>query len=227
MRTGDMAGWLGVSVSTVKNWATEFSAYFSENAQGGMDTRRDYTEMDVRIMLLIAALRDQNKSYEYIHETLQALQDNEWATLPQLPERPPGIGPVELMPVSEHESAVNLEKQRLLREIAIREDQIASLETDLQHERAAHNQTREKLSETREALGELRGKLSSIESQQQTISQERDRERATWESERQNLQGERARERSLYTRLMIILAIVAAVAVVALVVLAVTGGVGG
>jgi DNA-binding transcriptional MerR regulator len=205
MRTGQLAEWLNVSSGTIKNWTSEFADFLSDDAQGG-DKYRDFTEMDTRIMLLIAALRDKNTNYEDIHAQLELMQKAEWSELPQLPDRPPGIGPVELMPVSEHESSVNLEKQRLLREIAIRQDQISDLETRLEGEQAAHTATREQLTTAREELGKAQGKLETIEATAE-------RERASW-----------ADNRKLLLRAVIVLGVVLAVAVIALVWLALQGG---
>jgi DNA-binding transcriptional MerR regulator len=228
MKTGTLATWLNVSVSTIKKWSVEFGEYLSSGAQGSTDSRRVFDERDARIIYTIARLRDENKSYDDIREFLRYLELGEWADLPQLPERPPGTGPVPMIPQAEAEAEITHQRRLLLREIALLSDRIDGLEGEVRAERRAHEATREELAAARERLGELRGKLEFLEADQevfrtmQVTLTERTAQVSQHRARLEALEG----QRRLWLYTLVAVAIVAAVLLAVVVLLALGGPVG-
>ncbi len=240
MRTGELARWLNVSVSSIKVWSREFAAFLSPAAQGGDNSQRRYfDDRDARILALVADLRSRNISWEDIHATLARMQAEDWADLPPMPSAPPGVVPGPLVPQSEAQQALLQQRQALTREIALLNDRVDALQADLAEERSAHATTRQELSATLTALGELRGKLEVLEPERAHYLAQRDELAATRqalgelrgrldaiERERETIARQQEQERQLHTRLLLVLGAVAILVSAALILLAISGGTG-
>jgi DNA-binding transcriptional MerR regulator len=242
MRTQQLAEYLGVSTSTIKNWSTEFADFLSESASGGDGTHRYFAGRDARIMAYVADLREQNEALEEIQESLAHLQANDWTALPQMPDAPPGVKPIEMIPEQTARTALEQQRQALMREIAIREEQIDELTGQLTTERDAHDLTRTRLVEAQTHLGHLQGQLEAIETRredertaleteramhqraQDVLATERANERAALEAERNRERSTWQQERRLLLRALIVVGVVAVVLLVVIVLVALTGG---
>lgn len=238
MKTGDLAKWLDISVSSVKTWSREFGEYLSPAAQGGDNTaRRYFDEQDARVLALVADLRSKNIPWDDIHATLASLKAHEWADLPPMPTAPPGVIPQPVVTQSEAQNALVQQRQTLTREIALLTDRVSDLQTALDAERDAHTQTREALSAARGELGVLQGKLEVLEPEREQLHTLQENVAATQhtlgeltgklaiiEREREAAEQQRARERQLQTRLLVGVAALALVLLAGLLLLALTGG---
>ncbi|MEM6529353.1 MAG: MerR family transcriptional regulator [Chloroflexota bacterium] len=168
MKTLDAAKRLNLATSTLRLWTRgEWKDYLSSTAQGGR--RRDFTELDVRVLQFIADEKAKNVPAEEIHIALRAMRSDEWKGLPQLPDSPAGEGPVSMIPREAAESRVEEMRKRYMREIAQLEDDIEELEHKLDTEREAHNDTRDRMQgelvKLEREAGELRGKLDTLAQQ--------------------------------------------------------------
>lgn len=67
---GQVAKALGVSDSTIRQWARHFEEYVSEGANPPKGRTRQYNEEDITVLQTIAVLRDQLVGYEEIDERL-------------------------------------------------------------------------------------------------------------------------------------------------------------
>lgn len=212
MKTGELAALLDVSTSSIKTWAQEFGDFLSPRAQGGSQLHRFFDDQDARIMGHIADLRKQNVSWDDIRANLSRLEETNWQDLPDLPNAPPGVGPVPMMPTQAAETAIEQQQQLFLKELAWRDDRIDALEEELDSERAAHNETRQELTDqlitAKGELGELHGKLETVE------------------SERSKIESSFERERQLILRIAIIAGISVAILIAIVVLMALSGGLG-
>ncbi len=238
MKTGDLARWLNISVSSVKTWSREFGEYLSPAAQGGDNSaRRYFDEQDARVLALVADLRGKNIPWEDIHATLASLQANEWADLPPMPGAPPGVTPQPVVTQSEAQNALIQQRQTLTREIALLTDRVNDLQDALDDEREAHTRTREALTTARGELGVLQGKLEVLEPERDQAHALHEQLSATQhslgelsgrlaiiEEARQMAEARHAQERQLQTRLLIGAAVLALILLAAVLLLALTGG---
>ena len=238
MKTGELARWLNISVSSVKTWSREFGEFLSPAAQGGDNSaRRYFDEQDARVLAFVADLRDKNIPWEDIHATLKTLQAKEWTGLPPMPTAPPGVTPQPVVTQSEAQSALVQQRQALTREIAILSDRVTDLQDKLEVEREAHSQTREALTAAQGQLGLLQGKLAILEPEreqyqalqkdiaatQQTLGELKGKLEII-ERERQTSEHQRAQDRQLQTRLLLAVAAVALILLAVVVLMALTGG---
>lgn len=72
-----------ISSETVRNWAKEFEVYLSPSANPPKGKYRKFTEEDLRVIALIARMKDDGAIFEGIHE---ALQDGARAEPPAVPD---------------------------------------------------------------------------------------------------------------------------------------------
>jgi len=70
--TKDVAQRFGVSPDTVRIWTTQFSAYLSPTASPEKGRQRNFTEEDMEILALIAAMKGQGSKFDEIAASLSA-----------------------------------------------------------------------------------------------------------------------------------------------------------
>lgn len=167
-KPGDVARLLDIKENTLRRWVTEqdFGQYLSSRAQGGSGSHRAYTEQDVRILALIAEMRQTNTSTEEIHASLRSLRSAGWAGLPDIPAAPPGVEPVSMIPREAAETSIEVQRQAWRRELQLLQDRIETLEDELTRERTDRTKAQQELANLRERYGELTGKLSERKSTQ-------------------------------------------------------------
>lgn len=67
-----MANILDVSRETIRAWSYEFVDYLSEDAKPGEGQRRHYDNDDVRVLALVAQMKQKRQPYAEIHVALAA-----------------------------------------------------------------------------------------------------------------------------------------------------------
>jgi DNA-binding transcriptional MerR regulator len=72
--TAEVAAYYKRTEQTIRAWAREFSGYLSPTANPGGGKGRNYTYEDLRVIALIADMKDENATYEDIHASLAAGQ---------------------------------------------------------------------------------------------------------------------------------------------------------
>ena len=116
----------------------------------------------------IATMKTEGQARDTIVASLKSLQADDWRNLPPLPNPPPNVSaPVQMMPTSTAETAIDQQRRGLMREISIIEDRVERLQDELLIERESKAALQIELTTAREQIGELRGKLSIIEKERQ------------------------------------------------------------
>lgn len=173
LRPKQLADWIGVSSSAVRKWSTEFGNYLSPGAAAGGGRHRSYNAQDCRVLAYVNTLRQGGASTEEIHTALTQLQNNDWRGLPAMPEAPPGIAHVPMIPEQVAETAIDQQRAALMREIAFRDERIDDLETALEDERTAHDETRREVITLSERAGRLEGQLHAVDTERVIYDQQR------------------------------------------------------
>jgi DNA-binding transcriptional MerR regulator len=225
MRSRDVARRLGVDASTVRRWARDYERYLSPTAQKAPDDDlrkpRVFTNDDLRLFWTIATAQERGVG----HEEIELLIAGGELLEGELPEHPltQASDEIELVPAS-----------TAMARIEALQDRVETLEVDLEDARQRLDQKNERVIELEQRLGDARSEIAVLEGRIETVKLETavevNREAAELRGKVSTLQqgietagNERERERSLYTRILIIVGVVAAVAVVALVLLALAG----
>lgn len=159
MRTKDVADWLNISTSTVKGWSRDFAEFLSDAAAGRAGQYRYFGPRDCEVMAFIAEQRQENKSLEEIRAALAELQAGDFAELPPIDIQPTSA-PVSMVPELASQTAIEQQRQRYDLIIAGKDERIGELQDDLNIERAAHSDTRNRLNEEIRQRGLAEGKLS-------------------------------------------------------------------
>ena len=104
-RTSHICKLFDISYETVRNWTTEFGEYLSPTAIPGKHRKRLYTDLDMRVLSLVAELKKQGMTYEEIHANLKSGERG----------KPPTLDPKDLQALvtSEAEHRLALEVERL------------------------------------------------------------------------------------------------------------------
>lgn len=164
MQTSELAKWLGLAAVTIRQWsAGEWAQYLSPTAQGGEGRSRVFNDRDARIIAHIARLKASGQDRDSIHAALKSMQADEWRNLPPMPTAPPDFEPIQMIPTSTAETAIDQQRRGLMREITLLEERIEQLTDELSSERESKAALQAELTVSREQIGELRGKLGNIE----------------------------------------------------------------
>lgn len=75
--SGEVAKIYGVVTETVRNWTMEFAEYLSLSAHPGRNKKRTYSLEDMRVLSMVAAMKERNMTNEDIHATLKSGQRGE------------------------------------------------------------------------------------------------------------------------------------------------------
>lgn len=165
-KPGDVARLLDVKENTLRRWVTdqEFGQYLSTRARGGSGSHRAYTEQDVRILTLIAEMRQSNTSTEEIHASLRSLRSAGWAGLPEIPAAPPGTEPVSMIPREAAETKIDQQRSALMREISVLQERIETLEEMIEKRDGQIEELVKERATLMRQLGEMTGRLSERQS---------------------------------------------------------------
>lgn len=161
MQTKELAALLNISVHSLRRWTKEeeYGRYLSHQARPQPDGKaRTFTERDVRLLLLVATLRDQGYPAERIKEELDQRQAAGWQNLPEIPAG-----------WEEEQASVSLEvaqsRAQSLATIAVLQNQIAHLE-------ARNQEVASALQEARERVRELEDRLATLQEARLASEQE-------------------------------------------------------
>ena len=125
----------GVARGTLNGWTSgEFKDYFSTTAQGGSGRNRDYTEHDVRLLVLLRQMTDAHNSRDEIHTTLRQMQSVDWRDLPDIPYNQ-NSAVVPMVPTAAADAAITSERRMYVTQIKVLEDQLARAQQQADAER--------------------------------------------------------------------------------------------
>lgn len=219
MKPSDVSRLTGIPASSLRTWSGEYAEYLSPAAAGGDGRKRDYSDQDIRILMYVADQKARNVIGEDIHASLKSMKITAWIDLPPLPNVPPGMEPVALIPREAAETKIDMQRQALYKEIEWLQKQIEALEDELQQERADKKSLQAELSNYRERYGELKGQLTERQTSGELISQNKELAQQVGE-----LQGKLAERQSTRFWLVVVAVLVAATIVVVVVLITVRGG---
>lgn len=164
MSPKDTAELTGVGRGTLNNWTLgEFRPYFSPSAQGGEGRNRDFTEHDLRLLVLLKSLTDSHTSREEIHATLQHMQANEWDGLPPMPTgKNSAVVPV--VPTAAADAALISERRVYVAQIELLNDQLQQAQQQAEQERARNEPLLREIGELKAELARAQLMLELYES---------------------------------------------------------------
>lgn len=141
--TNHMANILDVSRETIRAWSYEFVDYLSEEAKPGEGQRRHYNDDDVRVLALVAQLKQRRQPYAEIHVALAA---GERADPPE--------GASALTSDTDKKKIISLEQ-----EIVQLQEQVQGMQRDV----AQADLLREQLEEARAEISRLNREIGKLE----------------------------------------------------------------
>ena len=125
MKTGDIARRLGVSPKAIRDWISEFDAYFNESPT----KQRVYSEEDYIVLATIAKFSHQGYGYASIHEKLK---DGERVDVSE--DITYGID-TRMIPAASVEQMMDATEVRLqLERVTTERDRLVEMVEDLQHQ---------------------------------------------------------------------------------------------
>jgi len=98
MQPKELAQLLGVTPNTIRRWCAEFHKYLTPTAHPPKGKPRVLAEHDCRVLHYVAAARDTGQPMETIIARLEAMLDDDWRDLPEVPAEWAQAG--ETMPVT-------------------------------------------------------------------------------------------------------------------------------
>ncbi len=172
MKPTEVARIVGVSVDTVKRWLSTYPEVFSPGAIPPSGRQRVLNEHDLRVLMMIVALRDAGQSGEEVATSLKVAQDDNWRDLPPLPV---GVGesiPTDLAAgraAEMVESAVLARELQLVRQQLLEateraekvEDELEAMRTERRGTEAAQHALELELERARGEISTLQARLSA------------------------------------------------------------------
>lgn len=165
MKTGDIARYFGVSERAVQRWVKEFEKYLTPS-----NTRhRVYSDDDMRVLAVVAKYSHESKTYDEIRERLEAGERVESEDLTPLYG-----SDTRMIPAAALEATLDATEIRVeLESVKLERDRLIE---DLEAERSAHDQTRQKVEELQNQLAALQRELGRAEGR----LEEKDKPRRWW-----------------------------------------------
>lgn len=142
-----LASRLNIDRMTVGRWIRRYNEYLSPPSNPYKGKSRILNDTDVRVLYLVATLRDTGISHDEIIQRLDELQADGWQQLPEVPPE---------WDVDDDQTITTSQAASRAYELA----QVAVLQTELQH--------------TRQSLELAQSRLKELESQLETVSGEKD-----------------------------------------------------
>jgi DNA-binding transcriptional MerR regulator len=153
MKPHEVAALVGIHENTVRAWSSgEYKRYLNHAAQGGSGRTRDFDNQDVQVIAFINTLKRKNTPADEIHMRLQQLEAEEWQDLPPLEQGPTPTASFPVVPQAAAETALDAERKKWTREIAMMSERIEKLEEELAGERGKREELIRQLAEAQTEL---------------------------------------------------------------------------
>lgn len=156
--TIEAASLFGVSRPTITAWAGEFSAYLSVLANPGKGRARDFTADDMKVLALVAQLKERHYTYAEIHEALKGGERGEF----------PDVEPSEVQAylATEEKQVLNLRIQNLesdLLKARLELERVAQLRQDLATAQETAKQATERATRAESMVNELYKRIGELQ----------------------------------------------------------------
>ena len=165
MKTGDLAKLFGVSDKTIRQWATEFSSFFSESKT----KIRTYTEEDIVILATIAKYSHRGESYTTIRDRLESgerVDKPSEVTYGADMRMVPAAAVEQMIDATEIRmqlERMTVERDKLLELLQDRDGVIKNKELTIEQLYAQVDQLRNELTKLNREIGRLEGRLEEID----------------------------------------------------------------
>lgn len=165
---------LNVSSHTLRRWTGVYSRFLSPGASPTKGKTRQLSEHDMRVLLLIATLRDTGYDLEAIDQRLEKEQSSEWRDLPELPSEwlvssQDSTVPVEVATSRAYEIAqvavLRSELDHVTQALQVAQVQVEKLQQDLEQIRAKASVSEQEKYELERRLLEAQAKVQRLEGQ--------------------------------------------------------------
>lgn len=166
---------LHIAPNTLRRWASDFERFMSPGANPPSGHPRKLDEHDLRVLYLIAGLRDSGISLKDIEERLESDQAEDWANLPQLP--------FDLFDVTTEDGVVDPSKFQ-----AYEMAQLAALQTQLQHVSAENRRLESELDTAHGRVKQLEDDLERLREELRASELESSEKRLGVEAEKQEIE---------------------------------------
>lgn len=155
-----------ISIDTLKRWLAAYSDYFSPGATPPPGRQRNLDAHDLRVLFMIASLRDAGMSHEEVGASLERARADEWRDLPPLPDGFDGDTiPANVAASRASEMVANAVLQRELQLVRAQLDAAATrveyLEAELADVRGADTSKAQQISALEKELERARGEVAA------------------------------------------------------------------
>jgi DNA-binding transcriptional MerR regulator len=149
MKIATLAKLVNVSGDTLRRWTSTYEPFLTPGATPPKGKTRLLSDHDIRVLLLVATLRDAGQDPEEIVARLETEQKNDWASLPEIPSEW-GYA-TQNMPVAEAAS-----RAYDLAQVAVLQTQVRTLEQRNQEISTGLEQAQQRVADLEQALKEMR-----------------------------------------------------------------------
>ena len=166
MKTNEVASYLGIATSTLRQWTLyDYKKFLTDSAKGD-GQRRNFEPLDIRILSYVNSLKDDNKTNTEIIEILEGMQENDWQSLPEVDDIEDELSAVEKA-ISNAEIRVEEREKALRFQISTLAGEIRDLRDDLKIERSTNIELRDKIASKERELGVAQGELNEYKRRDQ------------------------------------------------------------
>ncbi|MEP7288442.1 MAG: MerR family transcriptional regulator [Chloroflexota bacterium] len=161
MKPQELAKQLGIADVTLRKWAgKDFAQFLSPSATVSNGARRSFSDQDVRIMLWIGQMKDQNMPADEITAVLGTAQESDWHNLPPMPATT--NDDIALMPREAAETRLTAIQQQYEVQVQALRNERDELRQRLEQMGEEKEEFRRKYFEVTEQLLELNRRLTSL-----------------------------------------------------------------
>lgn len=161
MNIKQLSDLLQVAPNTIRNWTSTYGEFLTARANPPSGKKRVLTELDLRILNYVAALKNAGEDQDAIFRRLQELHRDNWADLPTLPPQWRGTDDTVSVAIAASRAS----------EIA----QVAVLQSELQNTRQALEAAQAHVEDLSHKLDALQGRFDASENEKTTLRIELER----------------------------------------------------
>lgn len=165
---------LHIAPNTLRRWASDLARFMSPGANPPDRQPRKLNEHDLRVLYLVAGLRDSGIPMADVVSRLEDDQANDWANLPQLP-----------FDLSDLTGDRVIDQTKLQ---AYEAAQVAALQTQMQYVASENRRLQTDVQAAQERVSQLEGALTEVRDQLLDTERRSAEERLKAEEEKRNIE---------------------------------------
>jgi len=166
MKTNELASYLGIATSTLRQWTLyEYNKFLTASAQGD-GKRRNFETIDIRVLSFVNDLKSQNKTNDEIIEVLEGMQSKDWEALPELDDIQDELSAVERA-INSAEILIEEREKALRFQVATLAGDIHELKAALKDKDQTEIELRNQIAAKEHELGLAQGELNEYKRRDQ------------------------------------------------------------